>query len=471
MATGFINNFNWLRTNIVFKITNLIKYFIYLSVKFHNAFSISGFFLFLVLFSQLYSGVMLSFSLVPEAMLIPQSRDEEDMDDLYIDEFFWFHERGVDFLFVFVYVHMFKKLTNVSFKNVDEMSWKSGVWTFLILQATTFFGLILCCTHLSQITLTIAANFVHTFTFFVGKLDWALFTDRYLNTDTIIRCAYIHYILGFYMFGCAFIHSLDMHYNWKSEATYSGVRYELTWNDETFKNEIFMFIKILLFFFLLSLMYYSNVEPLSYELFMWGDIGLVNDVRYYGVAPHWYFRPYMAWLLVCPYHKLGLFGMIYYFWILYHQPTLHGDTSYKIKNFNKNNKSSYTLHFNDEIYKFSLIRQFTIFFFFMCILYTLTFLPFGKYYNRLGGNTGFLLSYFYIFTYLTFNVSKVAYIYYSLLIWFNLINNINNPMFNMKNINFSFNDENNSFSYKYQNNKFWYIIKEEKINLNNTHNI
>ena len=31
-----------------------------------------------------------------------------------------------------------------------------------------------------------------------------------------------------------------------------------------------------------------KVEPeaLSYEIFMWGDIGLVTDVRYYGVAPH-----------------------------------------------------------------------------------------------------------------------------------------------------------------------------------------
>jgi len=27
---------------------------------------------------------------------------------------------------------------------------------------------------------------------------------------------------------------------------------------------------------------------------MWGDIGLIPDVRFYGVAPHWYFRPFMA---------------------------------------------------------------------------------------------------------------------------------------------------------------------------------
>lgn len=37
---------------------------------------------------QLVSGTMLAFSLVPEPMLIPTVRDEEDIEDLYIDDFF-----------------------------------------------------------------------------------------------------------------------------------------------------------------------------------------------------------------------------------------------------------------------------------------------------------------------------------------------------------------------------------------------
>jgi hypothetical protein len=52
---------------------------------------------------------------------------------------------------------------------------------------------------------------------------------------------------------------------------------------------------------------------LSYEIFMWGDVGFINDIRFYGVAPHWYFRPLMAWLLVCPFHKLGIAGLVFFF--------------------------------------------------------------------------------------------------------------------------------------------------------------
>jgi hypothetical protein len=37
---------------------------------------------------QLISGVMLSFSLVPEPMIVPMVRDEEDIEDMYTDDFF-----------------------------------------------------------------------------------------------------------------------------------------------------------------------------------------------------------------------------------------------------------------------------------------------------------------------------------------------------------------------------------------------
>jgi len=69
-------------------IGNLIKYFSVLTVAFHDVHSLFGFFILLVVFSQLISGTMVSFSLVPEPMMIPVVRDEEDLEDLYTDDFF-----------------------------------------------------------------------------------------------------------------------------------------------------------------------------------------------------------------------------------------------------------------------------------------------------------------------------------------------------------------------------------------------
>jgi len=69
-------------------IFNLVRYFAVLSVSFHDVNSLFGFFILLTVFSQLVSGTMLSFSLIPEPMLVPIVRDEEDLEDLYTDDFF-----------------------------------------------------------------------------------------------------------------------------------------------------------------------------------------------------------------------------------------------------------------------------------------------------------------------------------------------------------------------------------------------
>jgi hypothetical protein len=66
----------------------LIYYFSTLSVAFHNSLSLFGFFSLLIVVNQLVSGTMLAFSLVPEPMMVPLVRDEEDSEDLYIDDFF-----------------------------------------------------------------------------------------------------------------------------------------------------------------------------------------------------------------------------------------------------------------------------------------------------------------------------------------------------------------------------------------------
>lgn len=385
---------------------NITKYFIILSVKYHFLSAIFGFFIILTIVSQLISGTMLAFSLIPEPMLIPIIRDEEDLEDLYTDDFFWLHERGVDLIFIFSYCHLLRKMYLNIFYLEQEFAWKSGVFSFMIFQVVTFFGLSLCCTHLSDITLSIATNIMHTFLFFFkGKAYWWLFTDKKLNTDTLVRIAYIHYIVAFYLFFLGFLHAIDMHYDWKQDNNLDGLDTDLLWLDEALSSELSSLLDVCAILFISCLYLYSEPEALSYEIFMWGDIGLVTDVRFYGVAPHWYFRPFMAWLTVCPMHIEGIFGLLFFFFAIYHQPSI---TGYRY------NYSSYTTisskgpnqqklinskHINPEI---SFFKQFLFYVFFMALMYTTTFLPAGRYYQRVYGNTGLLISYFYVLFYLLF---------------------------------------------------------------------
>ena len=54
----------------------------------HKPISVIGIVLLLAIVVQVLSGVVVCFSLIADAMLIPVVRNEEDMEDLYTDDFF-----------------------------------------------------------------------------------------------------------------------------------------------------------------------------------------------------------------------------------------------------------------------------------------------------------------------------------------------------------------------------------------------
>ncbi len=436
------------------KVEYIFKYFLNLKTSYHNVWALWGFILFIVIANQCLSGIMLSFSLTNECMLVAYSREEEDSENNYIDDFFWLHERGVDIVIITSFFHLFRKIYLGISDLEQEYSWKTGVFSFLIIQLTVFAGLVLCTTHLSEITLIIAANALHTFFVFIGKPYWWPFTDKLLNTDTIIRLMYLHYCIAFFLFYLGLMHGVDMHYDWKGKGFYSGIKQQINWWDETLSNEIRLLLNFLVVLGCAGELLYSEPEALTYEIFMWGDIGLITDVRFYGVAPHWYFRPYMAWLIACPYHYVGIFGLVFFFLILYFQVSLFGASElenlkyinvvysfyYQILSIIINNKilkhfipltlinkKFQNIHikvyntWNTINYELSLQWQLSCSLFFIAILYSLSFLPYGRFYNKIGGNFALLMSYFYIFGFLLFSFIRNSWI-------------LNNSKYNLINI-------------------------------------
>jgi hypothetical protein len=100
----------------------------------------------------------------------------------------------------------------------------------------------------------------------------------------------------------------------------------------------------------------------------------------------------MAWLIACPFHKTGIFGLLFFFIALYYQPNLHGTTEqnnygkrvllffgYKVNRVNFFISSYFSIESN-------LYYQTTYTLFIMCCLYTTSFLPYGRFFTRLGGN-------------------------------------------------------------------------------------
>lgn len=211
-----------------------------------------------------------------------------------------------------------------------------------------------------------------------------------------------------------------MHYDWQANATSDGLKQELAWNDEALKNEIAKTFDMLVLFWLAALYLYSNPEPLTFEYFMWGDVGMIVDVRFYSVAPHWYFRPYMAWLIACPYHYLGIFGLVFFFAVFYFQPEIIGHNETDSNKKNKTVGWMFTLALGEDKYNIqwekidttvNLQWRLTFACFVLAIAYTCSYLPYGRFYHSIGGNYMTLFSYLYIFCYLGFNTIRYSWMY------------------------------------------------------------
>ena len=310
------------------------------------------------------------------------------MEELYSDDLFNLHERGVDLTFIFLYLHLYRKLYLKSYYLLQISAWKSGSLLFLLIHGVIFFGLVLCCTHLSDITLKIAANILQTVFFKYGRVSYILFTTHTINTDTLIRMMYLHYLLAIGMWGVIILHLLDMHYGYRNNIFFKFLNQLLNWFGEVFKFEYLSVISILsLLVWVISLRFKPD-EPLSFEIFMWGDIGINTEVRFLSVAPHWYFRSYMSWLLFCPHHYLGIYGLIVLFVIVYYLPNLYNWLLKSYKQIQKliNLSKSY-------------LSPVTYWVFILCCIYSISYLPCGKYFTYVQGNIATTFSYLYIYAY------------------------------------------------------------------------
>jgi len=179
-----------------------------------------------------------------------------------------------------MYSHLFRKIFTNVITTETESSWKSGVTCFFLFHVTVFFGLVLCSTHLSDVTLRIASNVLCTFTRDWNYLAWFIFTDKSLNIDTMVRMELLHYYLGGVIILVGFNHGVDMHYDWKVDTSYTGLKECISWIDEGVISELGQAFFLMCIVCFISKLNYHSQEPISYEVFTFGDLGIIIDVNF-----------------------------------------------------------------------------------------------------------------------------------------------------------------------------------------------
>jgi len=392
-----VTSWTWNLVSLSSVVFSYINFFINrLLIPFSSATSILGFMLLLSIIFQLLSGFFLGWYYMPEPGLVVELREEMFNDTRFGAEVFYMHVRGVDTLMLLSYMHILKKIYLKNYVISESDGWILGGYAFLWFHYIVFLGISLSATHLSDLTLTVFANVFWSLLNNIHKSYYIIFTNKHLNIDQLTRFMVLHYFTPWYYLYLIQMHVLFCHESWDSD---SG---ENTYEDKTGTYASWFYDAMLkefqdgwywvMYIFIYFSLHHFNGATVNYFFFERWNIAEMDEIRYYGVAPHWYFRPLMGMLIVCPTHYEGVFWLMFYLGLLAMLPIFY------------NFYNTYNKHVASIPMQNSLLQT-TAFILFMMSLYcTASILPCGRYYYEpeggYVGNPWIKFSYQYIYLYL-----------------------------------------------------------------------
>jgi len=344
---------------------------------------------------QILSGFYLGWYYIPEPGLVIELREEMFNDTRYGAEVFYTHVRGVDVIFVLSYLHIFKKIYLKNYVSSESDGWILGGYAFLWFHYVVALGICLSATHLSDLTLTIIANIYWSLFDNIYKTYYVVFTNKHLNTDQLTRTMIFHYLTPWYYLYLIQLHILFCHESWDSDSgenTYEDKSASyISWFYDAFLKEIQDALYVTLFFYFLFSHHHFDAYTVNFFFFEKWNIAENDEIRFYGVAPHWYFRPLMGILVISPTHYEGLMWVGLFFILLTFLPIFYNW-------FNVNFKQLPIIPMQN-----SWLQSFTFFLFITSVSYIASILPVGRYYYEPeGGYVGnpwikFSLQYIYLY--------------------------------------------------------------------------
>lgn len=352
---------------------------------------------------QMWSGLLLALYYLPDPSFVASLRME------YFNEVWWYfyvykaHVIGVDLIFTLSYIHIWKKLYLKNYTEGDTDGWFTGAYAFLIYHLVVFLGITLSTNHLGDVTITIAANIYWSLLNCWHKTYAPIFTNKHLNVDQLIRFMVGHYISAYYYTYLVQLHVMYIHEMWDADANQSThqdtTSPKFSWIWDAFKKEVMCMFSVYLGLALVfSTWLYPDFYVVNYSFFEQWTETEVEDINFFAVAPHWYFRPHMGLLTVCAQHYEGLFWAGMFYFLLNSMPHL-----YRAFNQNKEAAPSST---EGTALRSSPLQQGLFFVYMTSMIYVGGTLPCGRFYYEavegFFGNSMIRLSYQYIYVYMGF---------------------------------------------------------------------
>jgi ubiquinol-cytochrome c reductase cytochrome b subunit len=181
-----------------------------------NFWYVFGGILTVMLVVQIVTGIVLAMHYVPNADLAFSSVEQRIMREV---NYGWLlryvHANGASMFFLAVYVHMFRGLYYGSYKAPREILWILGVFIYLLMMATAFFGYVLPWGQMSFWGATVITSLFSAIDQIIPNLGTAithwLWGDFAVGDATLNRFFALHYLLPFVIAGVVGLHIWALH--------------------------------------------------------------------------------------------------------------------------------------------------------------------------------------------------------------------------------------------------------------------
>jgi quinol-cytochrome oxidoreductase complex cytochrome b subunit len=123
----------------------------------------------------------------------------------------YIHANGASLFFLAVYIHMFRGLYYGSYKAPRDLLWIIGVFIYLLMMATAFFGYVLPWGQMSFWGATVITNLFSAIPVVGSHIATWLWGDFAVGDATLNRFFSLHYLLPFIIAGVVGLHIWALH--------------------------------------------------------------------------------------------------------------------------------------------------------------------------------------------------------------------------------------------------------------------
>jgi ubiquinol-cytochrome c reductase cytochrome b subunit len=277
-----------------------------------NFWYVFGAILTLMLVVQIVTGIVLAMHYVPSADAAFGSVEQRIMREVNYGWLIrYIHANGASMFFLAVYVHMFRGLYYGSYKAPREILWILGVFIYLLMTATAFFGYVLPWGQMSFWGATVITSLFSAIDQIIPNLGTAithwLWGDFAVGDATLNRFFSLHYLLPFVIAGVVGLHIWALHVPGNNNPLGIDVKGPQDtvpfYPFYTVKDGFFMVLFVI--FYLAFVFYAPNFFGNPDNYIQANPLVTPTDI-----VPEWYLLPFYAMLRAIPSKLIGVLVLV-----------------------------------------------------------------------------------------------------------------------------------------------------------------